>query len=151
MPGLILWKNEEMNKLKRDMDRLFSRMWDDFGIRLTSSGLGAFSYLDMSETEDILMIQAEIPGVNVDDLDISISDDLLLTVKWKSREEMVEETEDSYTREKRIRAFSRSFRLPCKVLTEEVQATYKGGVLSVILPKCRNDSPREVKVKIQQE
>jgi len=151
MPGLILWKNEEINKLKRDMDRLLSRMWDDFGIRLSSSGMGAFSNLDMSETEDILMIQAEIPGVQADDLDISISDNLLLTIKWKSREEIDEEAEGSYTTGRRIRVFSRSFRLPCKVLTEEVEATYKGGVLSVVLPKCRTEPPREVKVKIQQE
>jgi len=150
MPGLILWKNEEINKLKKDMDRLFSRMWDDFGIRLSPSGMGAFSTLDMSETEELLMIQAEIPGVDLEDLDVSISDDLLLTIKWKSREEMEEETGDSYTTGRRIRAFSRSFRLPCKVRTEEVEATYKGGVLSVILPKCRTESPREIKVKIQQ-
>ena len=149
MPGLILWKNEEINKLKREMDRLFSRMWDDFGIRLSPSGMGAFSYLDMSESEDILMIQAEVPGVNADDLDVFLSDDLL-TIKWKNREEMVEETEDSYTAERRIRTFSRSFRLPCKVQPEEVEATYKGGVLSVVLPKCRTAPPREVKIKIQQ-
>lgn len=149
MPGLILWKNEEINKLKRDMDRLFSRMWDDFGIRHSPSGMGAFSYLDMSETEEIVMIQAEIPGVNADDLEVSISDDFL-TIKWKSREETAEETEDSYTTERRIRTFSRSFRLPCKVQPEEVEATYKGGVLSVILPKCRTAPPREVKIKIQQ-
>ncbi|RJR41134.1 MAG: Hsp20/alpha crystallin family protein [Desulfobacteraceae bacterium] len=150
MPGLILWKNEEINKLKKDMDRLFTRMWDDFGIRLSPSGMGGFTFLDMSETEEVLVIQAEIPGVDLEDLDVSISDDLLLTIKWKSREEMEEETENSYAASRRIRAFSRSFRLPCKVRTEEVEATYKGGVLSVILPKCRTESPREIKVKIQQ-
>ena len=140
MPGLIIWKNEEINKLKKDMDRLFSRMWDDFGIRLSPSGLG--SILDMSETEEFLIMQAELPGIDPADLDVSISDDLL-TVKWKTWEEMFDE--------RRERFFSRSFRLPCKVQVDEVEALYKGGVLTVMLPKCRVDPPREVKIRIQQE
>jgi HSP20 family protein len=140
MPGLILWKNEEINKLKRDMDRLFSRMWDDFGIRLSPSGLGTI--LDMSETEDLLVIQAELPEVDPTDLEVSLADDLL-TIKWNIWEEIFEE--------KRQRFFSRTFRLPCKVEADQVEATYKGGVLTIALPKCRTEPPREVKIRIQQE
>lgn len=140
MPGLILWKTEEINKLRKDMDRLFSRMWSDFGIRLSPSAVGTI--LDMSETEDVLVVQADLTGVDPADIDVTISGDLL-TVKWKSWEEILDE--------KRQRYYSRSFRLPCKVVVDEVEATYRNGVLTVALPKCRIEPPREVKIRILQE
>jgi HSP20 family protein len=141
MPGLILWKNEEINKLKRDMDRLFSRMWDDFGIRISPSNLGAI--LDMSESDDALMVQVELPGIDPADLDVTVSEDTL-TIKWNTWEEMFEE--------RRQRYFTRSFRLPCRIEYAKVEATYnKSGVLSIVLPKCRIEPPREVKIRVQQE
>lgn len=148
MPGLILWKNEEITKFKRDIDRLFSRLWDDFGIRLTPSTVGGMPHFSMSETEDFLVIQAELPGVDPADLEVSISDDLL-TIRGKSREERLEQEADSYRTEKRYGFFSRSLRLPCKILADEAKATYKSGILRIALPKCKVEPPREVKIHIQ--
>jgi HSP20 family protein len=145
MPGLILWKNEEINKLKRDMDRLFSRMWDDFGIHLTPSGMGGIPSLTLSETEDHLVIEAEIPGVDPADLVVSISDDLL-TIKGKLREERFEEEgvgQESHG------YFSRTFRLPCRIQVDDVDATFGEGVLRIALPKCREEPPREIRIRIR--
>lgn len=145
MPGLILWKNEELNKLKRDMDRLLSRMWDDFGIRLTPSGMGGIPSLTLSETAEHLIIEAEMTGVDPSDLDVSVSDDLL-TIKGKSREQRLEEEGGS---EERYGYFSRTFRFPCKILVDEVDATFREGILRIVLPKCRQVVPREVRIKIR--
>jgi HSP20 family protein len=145
MPGLILWKNAEINKLKRDMDRLLSRMWDDFGIRLTPSGTGGIPSLSLSETEENLVIEAEMPGVDPADLDVSVADDLL-TIKGKHRKERFEEegsTQESHD------FFSRTFRLPCKIQVDEVDATFQQGLLRIVLPKCRQKPPREVRIKIR--
>ena len=133
MPGLILWKNEEINKLKRDMDRLFSRMWDDFGIHLTPSSMGGIPGLTVSETDERLVIEAEIPGVDPADLCVSMSDDLL-TIKGKL-------SEDEF--------FSRTFRVPCRILVDEVNATFMDGVLKIVLPKRGEEPPREIRIKIR--
>jgi HSP20 family protein len=132
MPGLILWKNEEISKLKRDMDRLFSRMWDDFGIHLTPSSMGGIPSLSLSETDEQLIIEAEIPGVDPDDLYVSTADDLL-TIKGKLDEEQF---------------FSRTFRIPCRIQVDEVEATFSDGVLRVVLPKRREQAPREIRIRV---
>jgi HSP20 family protein len=77
MPGLIIWKNQEIDRLKRDMDRLFARLWDDFCIPLFPRGYREAPFIDLSETEDRLILRAEIPGVTPEDLDISITDGTL--------------------------------------------------------------------------
>lgn len=149
MPGLILWKDEEINKLKRDMDRLFNRMWEDFGIRLSPAIVGPTPRLNMSETEDHVVIEAELPGIDPADLDVSIADDVL-TIKGRKTEEQVEgEEAGSYTSETSYSYFSRSYRLPCRVEIQDVKGTYKAGLLSIVLPKCKADPRREVKIHIR--
>jgi len=145
MPGLILWKNEEISKFKRDMDRLFSRMWDDFGIHLTPSSMGGIPSLSLSETENHLVIEAEIPGVDPADLDVSMSDDLL-TIKGKLQEDQFQEEGGA---EERYGYFSRTFRLPCRICVDEVDATFQEGVLRIVLPKCRQEPPRLIRIKIR--
>ena len=77
MPGLIIWKNQEIDKLRRDMDRLFARLRDDFGMPPFPKIGRDVPFIDLSETEDDLIIKAEIPGIDPEDLDISITEDIL--------------------------------------------------------------------------
>ena len=118
MPGLILWKDQEINKLRRDMDRLFTRLWDDFGMPFLPRTVKRFPYIALSETEDNLIIKAEVPGINPEDLEISITDDTL-TIKGKLKGVLVNKREDYHIMEKRHGFFSRSIQLPCKVIIEE--------------------------------
>ncbi len=77
MAGLIVWKNQEIDKLRRDIDRLFDRLWDDFGVPLSTRIEREIPSIDLSETEDTLIIRAEVPGINPEDLEISITDNIL--------------------------------------------------------------------------
>jgi HSP20 family protein len=147
MPGLIIWKNQEMGKLKRDMDRLLARFFDDFSVPLFGRPFKEGPFVDLSETKDRLILRAEIPGVTPEDLDISISGDVL-TVRGEARQGFATEEEGYRSTEREYGYFSRTIQLPCRVRVHEVKATYKDGLLSVDMPKCDPEPSREIKIKI---
>jgi HSP20 family protein len=147
MPGLIVWKNQEIDRLRRDMDRLLARFWDDFGVPFFPRATREAFALELSETEDTLFFRAEVPGIDPDDLEVIVTDNKL-TIKGELRQDLQTEGEDYEGQERRYGFFSRSIQLPCKVLMDEVKASYKDGVLSIVLPKCKQESARGVKIKI---
>jgi HSP20 family protein len=147
MPGLIVRKNQEINKLRRDMDRLFDRLWNEFCMPPAPTSVRMRPCIDLSETETNLVLRAEIPGVNEDDLDVSLAGNVL-TIKGEIKEEVVRDSESYHRTERRYGSFSRSIQLPCKVEVEDIQATYEKGVLNITMPKCQPEKSREVKIKI---
>jgi HSP20 family protein len=148
MSGLIIWKNQEMNRLRRDMDRLFSRMWSSFGIPLLPGEAAGIPSIDLFERQDTLMVKAELPGINPEDLDISIIG-TTLTVSGVKREKTVEKSAYHHRVERRLGSFSRSVRLPCRVRVEDIKATYKKGILQIIMPKLELEDSRVVRVKVK--
>jgi HSP20 family protein len=147
MAELIIWKNQEIDRLKRDMDRLLARFRDDFCSPLLIKGFREDPYLQLSETGDDLLLRAEIPDVRPKDLDITISDDLL-TIKAEVRQEAFSEGEGFRERTQSHRFFSRTIQLPCKVHVDEVRASYQDGTLNIIMPKCKPETAREIKIKV---
>jgi HSP20 family protein len=147
MAELIIWKNQEIDRLKRDMDRLLNRFRDDFCSPLLLKGFREDPYLELSETEDDLLLRAEIPDVRPKDLDITISDDML-TIKAEVRQEAFSEGEGFRERTQSRRFFSRTIQLPCKVHVDEVRASYQDGTLNITMPKCKPETAREIKIKV---
>jgi len=147
MPGLIIWKNQEINRLRRDMDRLFARLWDDFGMPHFQRPSRDIPFIDLSETEEHLICKGEIPGLNPEDLDISITHDIL-TIKGEMKKEFVKEHEHYHRMERRYESFSRSIQLPCRVMIEDVEATYREGIVTIIMPKCKQEITKKVKIRI---
>ena len=148
MPGLIVWKNQEINKLRRDMDRLFARVWEDFSMPLFPRPAREVPFIDVSETKENLIVKAELPGVNPEDLNITLTDDTL-TIKGEMKQEIIGKGEGYHRTERRYGSFSRTLKLPCRVKEEGVEATYKKGILNMVLPKCRPEKAREVKIKVK--
>ena len=149
MSELILWKNEEMNKLRRDIDRLFDRCWSEFGAcRFLGEVSEGFS-MQLTETEESLIFRAEFKGVNPENLDVSITNDVFLTIKGEKSVATSEEGGYYHSVKKRFRSFSRTFRLPCRVRIGEIKATYKKGVLKVVMPKWKPQRARCIKVEIK--
>ncbi len=144
MSALIEWKNQEINKLRKDMDRLFDRFWSYLGGGSLPGPLTGIPSVDISETDDSVIIRAEIPGIDPKDLEIWVSGDIL-TLRGHKREESSQRGVFYHRVERRFGAFSRSVRLPCKVKGEKVRASYKKGVLHIVLPKLI--SSRAVKVR----
>ena len=102
--------------------------------------------LDVVEQEDELLIRASIPGVKVDDIDVSI-ENRVLTIKAETKTE-AEHKEGGYLmRERRSGSFFRSLRLPETVDTDQAKTSYNDGVLTVNLPKAESKKAKHLKIE----
>lgn len=110
---------------------------------------GAFApAVDVSETENEYHVRADLPGVKKDDLDISIQDGML-TINAETREEKKEEKEGRVIRqERRYGKFVRSMRLGDAVNVGNIKASYKDGVLDLVLPKTEKVKPKKISVNV---
>jgi HSP20 family protein len=135
-----------LNTLQDQVNRLFE---DSFGGSRGESTLSAWApRVDVHETENALVISADLPGVNEKDLDVRVENNMLTIRGERKMDNTVQE--DKYVRVERVYgSFSRSFALPNTVNTEAVKADYVHGVLTLTLPKREESKPKQVKVNIQ--
>jgi HSP20 family protein len=135
----------ELASLRQAMDRMF----DDRPVRAWLSGNGgaeAYFPVDLSETEDEIVVKASLPGVKPEDIDISITDQVL-TLKGESKEEHEEKQHNYYRRERRHGTFMRQFSLPSEVDSNRAEAQFEDGVLRLTLPKAEQAKPKTIKVQ----
>ena len=147
MPRLIIWKDEQMDKLREDMDRLYHRVYGEFGIPLISAGLRGIPLVDLSDIDDVLIVRTKIMDIDPKDLDISVTHDTL-KISVKTKGESMEDRGGYRRTKKRLGFFFRTLKLPCRVEINEVQATYSKGELSIVMPKCKSEKTRKIKVKV---
>jgi len=147
MPGLILWKNRELDKMRRDMDRLLSRFWDDFCMPAMPGAFPEEPVFEFQETEDSLMAEAEIPNLDTDAMDVSVADDIL-SVRGEIQHERISEEGDYQRVLRRSNSFSRTYQLPCRIVVDKTTATYKKGILKIVMPKSTSAKTRGVPIKI---
>jgi HSP20 family protein len=102
--------------------------------------------LDISERKDAYLVAVELPGVEVDDLEITLEDGLL-TVQGE-RHFAHDSSEQQFHRiERRYGAFRRSITLPAHVMAEGIQATFEDGVLQLMVPKAEEATPKRIQVR----
>ena len=143
MLELTSWKKQELDKLRKDMDLLFRRFRKGFGVPRTLLEAAESFSTEFSETEEILFLSTNLPGIKPEDIEISVTEDTLNLKAEMSKDSI--DTEENYQRiEKRSRSFSRSISLPCRIIAEEVKATYKDEILKIELPKCKPKKARGV-------
>ncbi|MBW1690652.1 MAG: Hsp20/alpha crystallin family protein [Deltaproteobacteria bacterium] len=148
MPGLTLWKDQEIDRMRRDMERLFARLWDDFGMPRFPRIARNIPAIDLFESGENLIIRAEIPGINPEDLDISVTEDRM-HIKGEMKQESVDESDTYHRVERMYGSFSRDIQLPCRVMKEEVEATYKEGILTIVMPKYKPEPARPFKITVR--
>ncbi len=101
--------------------------------------------VDVVDRETEVVLKAEVPGVEKDDLDISVSDNTV-TIKGSTRRETKEEKGDYYRREISSGSFSRTVALPAEVDGTKAKASFKDGVLELTIPKAEKSRRHSVKV-----
>jgi HSP20 family protein len=122
--------------------------WDPFrqmvpGLLATAEERAFMPSFDVKETKDGYTFKADLPGVEEEDLEISLTGNRL-TISGKRESEAEEKGETYYTYERNYGNFSRSFTLPEGVDADHVKADLKNGVLSLILPKKPELQPKKV-------
>ncbi len=139
--GLTLWTNKEIGKLKRDIDCLYDRMCRDFGISQLMDSLREGPLVNITETKDSFVVKADLPDLDPEDLNVSVTDDLLI-IKGEKRKKISYKTDGI----QQIESFSSRVRLPSRVKIENVRASYKEGILEIVLPKYRASASLPVKI-----
>ncbi len=116
------------------------------GGRHTWSSRSSYPLVNVWQSGDDLIIDAEIPGVDPADADVSVKgNELTLSGKMKQRDES--EQESFLRRERASGDFLRRLELPFKVESEAVTANYKNGLLRIYLPRAEADKPRKVAIE----
>jgi HSP20 family protein len=103
--------------------------------------------VDIFETENELVVKADLPDINERDIDVRVENNML-TVRGERKFEEKTEKENYLRVERTYGSFSRSFSLPNTVNNEAIKADYKNGVLTVTLPKRAESKPKQVKVNV---
>jgi len=136
----------DFERMRREMDRL----WDSFFQRKPTDGKEEefLPALDLSETENELVVKCEIPGMERKDIDISLSDSTL-TIKGEKKQEREEKKADYHLVERSYGSFTRSVQLPKEIRSDKISASYKNGILTVTLSKSEEAKKKEVKIPVQ--
>jgi HSP20 family protein len=143
-------------ELRRATDRLFDDFFNSFGrplegmkspLSLTKDLFMAdWPLIDMDETDEEVRITAELPGVERDDIDVSVTDNRI-TIQGEKMAEDEKKERGYYKLERNYGSFQRSLTLPCEVISGQVDASFKNGILTIKLPKSA--AAREERKKIQ--
>jgi HSP20 family protein len=134
---------EDVERARRQMDRLLSTFTGSGSA--TPSVSGVFPPLTVTEDGDKVFVEAEIPGIKPEDLEISVVGKTLTL----SGERKPEETENVsfHRRERKWGSFRKALTLPDEVDANAIQAECKNGVLKIVLPKAEQAKPRKITIK----
>ena len=130
------WAN--LLRMQREMDRLFETAGPGLRSRV-------YPPINIYESEQAFLLRAELPGVSLDDLDISVVRNELV-LKGQRNAPGAEEGASRHRRERTFGTFARRFALPDNVDGEQVEATYRDGVLELLVPKRPKAAPRQITI-----
>ena len=133
-----------VSSLQNQINRLFNEAFD----RSEEGSLTPWApAVDIYETEQELVVKADLPDVKPEDLDIRVENNVLTIRGERKFEKKV--SEDKYLRvERAYGSFSRSFSLASTVNAEAIKADYKDGVLALTIPKREEAKPKQIKVQV---
>ena len=140
----------QLTSLQDRVNQLFNQPFgglEGFGIEQPLTSENFLPPVDIFEDEHNITLQAEIPGVKEQDLNVTLENNVLtITGERKFRDE---EQKDNFHRiERRYGKFTRSFTLPTSVDSQTVNATFENGVLSITLPKHEAFKTKQIKISV---
>lgn len=133
----------ELLAVRNTMERLLdSAMTGTSTLQPATLGLA----LDIAESENEYVVKASLPGINLNDLEITYINNTL-TIKGEVREEQELQEARYHLRERSYGSFARSITLPAGVDSDKIEANYEAGVLTLRLPKAEEIKPKKIAIK----
>jgi HSP20 family protein len=132
-----------LQRLNRFLDEAFAGPSAEQGSVITSAW---FAPTDVSEDTNGIQIAMELPGVDTDDVRLSLENNIL-TIRGEKRQQIDQKNERLHRFERTYGVFERTFVLPSTVDPEQIEARYENGVLFITIPKAERAKPREIRVK----
>ncbi len=150
---LIPWKKKQENRLPqsgKETGSLFERFFDNdfFPISENLFESGFHPKIDITEGKKDITVKAEIPGADPKDIDVSVNG-RLLTIKGEKKQEKEEKEKNFHRIERSYGYFSRTVELPAEVDDTDADASYKKGVLQIVLKKTKEAETRKIEVKAE--
>ena len=133
----------EVMTLREAMDQLFN---DAFTSSTGTSKVASAPLVDVYQTDDDIVVKATLPGFSKDDVDITLTENVL-TLRGSLEKEEESEGKSYYIREQSYGSFERSLRLPVDVDLKKVEALFENGILTVTLPKAEAVKPKSIMIK----
>jgi HSP20 family protein len=143
--ALVKWEPfEGLTALRREMDRLFENFSSGGSLRFWEQA--AEPAIEVSDTAEAVVVKAQVPGVNKDDIHLTITEHAL-TVKGEMKEEKKQEDKNYHRQEFRYGAFVRTVPLPVPVQAEKATAQLKDGVLEITMPKSAPAKVQQIPIQ----
>ncbi|MEZ5427686.1 MAG: Hsp20/alpha crystallin family protein [Pyrinomonadaceae bacterium] len=134
----------DLRSLQDEMNRLFSAGFPRLSNQEEMS-TGWSPSVDIYESENQIVLEAELPGMKREDFELSIENNVI-TLRGERRFEKKDEGDNYHRVERAYGSFTRSFNLPRTVSTEDIKAEFKNGILTVNLPKKEEAKARKIEV-----
>lgn len=139
--------NNPIATLQRDMNRVFESFWNRVGDLDWPWGSGE-AKSDVVETKDHVEVSIELPGMEMKDIEVSVTDDML-TIKGEKKVERQEEKKGYYLSERSYGAIYRTIPLPPGVDGEKAKASFKNGVLTIRLPQTPEAQAKVKRIEVK--
>jgi HSP20 family protein len=135
--------------MRDEMNRLFDSFFSGMPERRRGLLEGEWApSVDVAETDEEIVVTAELPGIKQEEVDISIADNVL-TLKGEKKEEKEVKEKNYHRIERSYGSFQRSISLPTGVDAGKAKATYKDGILCVTVPKVEEAKPKQIKIDVE--
>lgn len=141
-PVLSPWQELE------DMSQRLNWLFTDRGAPEAPRRVAWSPSVNVEETKEELRLTAELPGMNIDDLEIEVENNIL-SIRGEKREEEEKEDRKFHVWERCYGSFERSFTLPRTVKPDQISAHFKDGILHVSMPKAPEAKSRKIAVKAE--
>jgi len=149
--ALVRWEPfQDLLAIQERMNRLFDETFQRTRSRENediSAGLWS-PPVDIYETEKEIVLKAELPEIDQKDIDIKVEDNTL-TIKGERKFEQETKKENYHRIERAYGKFSRSFSLPNTIDQEKIKASYKNGILELVMPKKEESKPKQISVELK--
>lgn len=136
---------ETLFDLREDFDKMFRNFASGFASPDVSRTM--FPLMDIKERKNEILVEAEVPGLDKKDINISLKKDELV-IQGEKKEEEKKEGESFLRVERSYGKFRRSIKLPSNIKSEDIKADYNNGVLRIHLPKTEEEKPKEIPIKV---
>jgi HSP20 family protein len=144
--ALTRWEPfEGLPSLRREMDRLFEHFFERGPVTMGDGGMFEPA-VEIADTNDSIMVKAQVPGVSKENLHLDIMDDCL-TLKGEIKDEETTEGKRFHRKEFRYGSFARTIPLPTTVKADQATAQLKDGVLTITIPKGEHAKMKQIPIK----
>jgi len=141
-------RDEEREGLFPELgDSLFRDFWRGLDLLPWQEGHLTPS-IDVAETDNAIVVTAELPGVKPDQVEVTVEGDML-SIKGQKKEEKEEKRKGLYRVERRYGSFARTIHLPSSVDPEKVKAHSRDGILTIEIPKREDSKPKKIQINVK--